>query len=73
VIPETAVVQGPQGPSVFVIADNSAAFRPVTLGPVTADGQVILAGLTAGDLVVINGQVSLHPGAQVNIVAGLEE
>ena len=72
-IPETAVVQGPQGPSVFVINDNSADFRPVTLGPVTAAGQVILAGLTAGDLVVINGQVSLYPGAQVNIVAGLEE
>jgi membrane fusion protein (multidrug efflux system) len=72
-IPETAVVQGPQGPSVFVIADHSAAFRPVTLGPVTNNGQVVLTGLSAGDLVVINGQVSLYPGAQVNIVAGLEE
>ena len=72
-IPETAVVQGPQGPSVFVIADNSAQFRPVTLGPVTTGGQVVLDGLTVGDLVVINGQVSLYPGAAVNIVAGLEE
>jgi membrane fusion protein (multidrug efflux system) len=72
-IPETAVVQGPQGSSVFVINDNSAQFRPVTLGPVTTEGQVVLDGLTAGDLFVINGQVSLYPGAQVNIVAGLEE
>lgn len=72
-MPETAVVQGPQGPSVFVIADNSAQFRPVTLGPVTTGGQVVLDGLTAGDLVVINGQVSLYAGAAVNIVAGLEE
>ncbi len=72
-IPETAVVQGPQGPSVFVIVDNSAEFRPISLGPVTAAGQVVPEGLTAGDLVVINGQVSLHPGARVNIVAGLEE
>lgn len=72
-IPETAVIQGPQGPSVFVISDETAQFQPVTLGPVTSAGQVILAGLTAGDLVVINGQVSLYPGAKVNIVAGLEE
>jgi len=72
-IPETAVVQGPRGPSVFVIADNHAQFRPISLGPVTAAGQVVLDGLAPGDLVVINGQVSLYPGAQVNIVAGLEE
>jgi len=72
-IPETAVVQGPQGPSVFVIADNRAAFRPISLGPVTATGRVVLDGLTAGDLVVVNGQVSLYPGAQVNIVSGLQE
>lgn len=72
-IPETAVVQGSQGSSVFVISDNSAQFRPVILGPVTAEGQVVLDGLTVGDLVVINGQVSLYPGAAVNIVAGLEE
>jgi len=34
---------------------------------------VVRDGLTAGDLFVINGQVSLYPGARVNIVAGLEE
>lgn len=73
VIPETAVVQGPQGPSVFVVEDNSAQFRPLRLGPVTGAGQVVLDGLSAEDLIVINGQVSLYPGAQVNIVAGLEE
>jgi membrane fusion protein (multidrug efflux system) len=72
-VPEASVVQGPQGPSVFVIDSNSAAFRPVTLGPVTASGQVVLDGLTAGDLIVINGLVSLYPGAQVNIVSGLQE
>ncbi len=73
VIPETAVVQGPQGPSVFVIEDNSAQFRPLSLGPATGAGQVVLDGLSAEDLIVVNGQVSLYPGAQVNIVAGLEE
>ena len=73
VIPETAVVQGPQGPSVFVIEDNSAQFRSLDLGPVTDSGQIVLDGLSTGDLIVINGQVSLYPGAQVNIVAGLEE
>lgn len=74
VIPQTAVVQGPQGASVFVVdSDNHAQFRPLTLGAVTEQGQIVLDGLKPGDEVVINGQVSLFPGAQVNVVAGRQE
>lgn len=74
VIPQTAIVQGPQGTSVFVIdSDDKAQFRPVTLGAVTEKGQIVLDGLSAQDEVVINGQVSLSPGAQVKVVAGRQE
>lgn len=67
-IPETAVIQGPQGPSVFVIDDNDQAqMRPVSLGPVVQGQRAILEGITEGDRVVINGQVSLHPGMSVTV------
>lgn len=67
-IPETAVIQGPQGPSVFVIDDNDQAqMRPVSLGPVVQGQRAILEGIKEGDRVVINGQVSLHPGMSVTV------
>lgn len=67
-IPESAVVQGPEGASVFVVDENNSVhFQPITLGSVTAEGQIVLAGLNAKDTVVINGQVGLRPDMPVNI------
>ena len=66
-IPESAVGQGPEGPQVFVVEDNTAHARPVTLGPVLSQGQVVTDGLQDGDAVVINGQVMLRDGMPVNV------
>ncbi|QEW07052.1 efflux RND transporter periplasmic adaptor subunit [Nitrincola iocasae] len=68
VIPPESVGQGPQGPQVFVIENGQAHSRIVELGPVTAEGQVILSGLQAGDLLVISGQVMLGDGAPVRVL-----
>jgi membrane fusion protein, multidrug efflux system len=66
VIPSAAIGQGPEGPRVFVIDDSDVArSRAVTIGPVVEGGQLIRAGLEAGDRVVINGQVALADGAPV--------
>ncbi|MDF2095053.1 efflux RND transporter periplasmic adaptor subunit [Fodinicurvata sp. CAU 1616] len=66
VVPESAVGQGPQGPQVFVVdEEDTARSRIVELGPLVADGRVVLSGLEAGDRVVINGQVALQDGAPV--------
>ncbi|WP_366552978.1 efflux RND transporter periplasmic adaptor subunit [Aquibaculum sediminis] len=66
VVPEAAVGQGLQGPQVFVVdEEDTARSRTVELGPLVADGRVVLFGLDAGDRVVINGQVALQDGAPV--------
>lgn len=67
-IPETAVIQGSAGPSVFIIDDSDQAHvRPVSLGPVVQGQRAILEGIADGDRVVINGQVALHPGMSVTV------
>lgn len=68
VIPAEAVGQGPEGPQVFVVEAGQARVRPVVLGPVTADGQVILSGLSAGEQLVISGQIMLGEGAPVTVL-----
>ncbi len=69
VVPQQAVLQGQKGPFVFVVnPDNRLEVRPVILGP--WDGQnnwVIYEGLTAGDLVVVEGVNKMQPGAIVQI------
>jgi membrane fusion protein (multidrug efflux system) len=62
-----AVSQGPQGPQVYLVKETTATTRQVTLGPVIDGRQVILAGLDAGDLLVVNGHVALSDGATVEV------
>ncbi|MDN3515984.1 efflux RND transporter periplasmic adaptor subunit [Aquisalimonas lutea] len=67
VVPEKAVGSGPEGPQVYLVGDDSTArSRPVELGPVTPEGQVILDGLEPGDRVVVNGLAGLRDGAEVD-------
>ena len=69
VIPQQAVSEGPQGSQVFLVDDEQVAqARPVKLGPVVQGQQVILAGLEAGERLVVNGQVALFPGAPVQVI-----
>ncbi|KIH78074.1 membrane fusion protein, multidrug efflux system [Geoalkalibacter ferrihydriticus] len=66
-VPESAVFEGREGPSVYVLnADDKVDARRIVLGPVVTAGQVVLEGLEPGERVVINGQVGLQPGMPVN-------
>lgn len=66
VVPERAVGESGDGPRVFVVTDDDTArSQPVRLGPVVAEGQVITDGLEAGERVVVNGQVALQDGGDV--------
>ena len=68
VVPSSAVVQGQQGPFVFVVkADNTAETRPVAIGRVAGDLTVIEKGLEVGELVVTDGQLRLTAGAKVQV------
>lgn len=69
ILPDRAVSQGPQGPSVFVIGEgNTAEVRPIRLGPQLAEGWVVQEGLVAGERVVVDGVIRVRPGSVVNPV-----
>ncbi len=69
VIPETAVSQGPEGPQVFVASEDGAAAeaRPVELGPVVPDGQVVLGGVEEGARLIVSGHGQLSDGAPIQM------
>jgi multidrug efflux system membrane fusion protein len=65
-IPGGAVNQGPNGPFAFVVGrDGKAVMRPLkintTQGPVT----VIASGVSPGETVVVDGQMTLKAGSPV--------
>jgi len=69
VVPPTAVQVGQQGSYVFVVkSDNKAETRVVTVDRTVAGQAVISKGLTAGETVVIDGQLRLTEGTPVRIL-----
>jgi membrane fusion protein, multidrug efflux system len=66
VIPQTAVRASERGFLAYVVQGDRAVERVLTLGLRTDDGQVeVLAGLAAGERVVVRGGEALRDGAQV--------
>lgn len=66
VVPEIAVLQGPQGKFVYTVDDkNVAAMAPVTLGQSVEGGWIVTEGLKSGDQVVTSGVIKVRPGAPV--------
>lgn len=47
-------------------ADNVAAYRPVTTGPIVDGLRVIREGVSASDQVIISGLMAARPGQKVN-------
>ena len=67
-VPAAAVNQGPKGPYAYVVgADHRAALRPVTVETIQGPTAVIRTGLSPGETVVTDGQMSLKPGSQVAV------
>lgn len=68
-IPQRAVLQGPQGPFVFVVGpDEKVQIRDVVASTWKGDQWMIDGGLKAGDRVVVNGLMTIGPGAPVKAV-----
>ena len=65
-VPKDALVQGRGGWMVFVVAEDKAQPRPVTLGQAAGDRMEVLSGVAAGDLVVVRGNERLRPGQPVS-------
>jgi len=66
VIPADAVIMSPMGAIVYTVdAENKVAPRPVQLGPVLKEGQLVTGGLAEGDRVIITSLIRLKPGNPV--------
>lgn len=64
-VPKDALIQSPNGWTVYVAADDKAQPRPVTLGVPLGDRYEVLGGLQTGDLVVVRGNERLRPGQDI--------
>jgi membrane fusion protein, multidrug efflux system len=68
VVPTTAIMEGQQGPQVFVVNGNIAEIRKVKVGRSVGDMTIVPEGLNSGELVVTSGQFRISPGGRVTIV-----
>lgn len=67
-LPYQAVQLGQQGHFVFVVnSDNTISMKNVKVGQRQGDLLVIEEGLAATDVIVLEGQLNLYPGAKVEI------
>jgi multidrug efflux system membrane fusion protein len=65
-IPQSAVQRGAPGTYVYVVnKDHTVSVRKVTLGAGDANRIVVSAGLTAGEVVVVDGADRLKDGAKI--------
>ena len=70
-IPVAAIQQGPQGTFVFLVKeDNTVTVREVTTGATQEDNVAIEDGLSAGDVVVVEGADKLKEGSKVTLASG---
>ncbi|HXH48368.1 MAG TPA: efflux RND transporter periplasmic adaptor subunit [Terriglobia bacterium] len=68
VVPSQAVQNSERGQYVYVIKpDNTADFRPVTVGNTLEGFTIVDKGVNPGETVVTNGQLRLYPGAKVSL------
>jgi membrane fusion protein (multidrug efflux system) len=68
-IPQRSVLQGPQGPFVFVVnREEKIEIRDVVAADWKGNQWLIDHGLNTGDRVVVNGIMQIGPGAPVNAV-----
>ena len=72
--PQRSVHQSSKGNFVWVVdKDNKVEPRPVTLGDAYENDWFIFDGLRSGDQVVVDGAITLRPGASVKVVPAIEK
>jgi len=67
VVPAGSVVRRPAGDVVYVLKDDKVAERKVTIGIRTGERAEVLAGVEAGEMVVLSGAGFLTDGALVTV------
>lgn len=70
-VPQRSVQQGPKGHFVWVVTgEGIVEARPVVVGNWYGDDWFISEGLRAGERIVVDGVLSLHPGVKVTVQSG---
>jgi multidrug efflux system membrane fusion protein len=68
VVPSAAIQVGPNGPYVFAIRqDSTVELRLVKPDRIVGDKTVVAQGVSAGDRVVVDGQLRLGNGTRVTV------
>ena len=72
-VPQAAVVEFQDQPSVWVVEGDTVTAQPVTLGMSTGDRVEVIGGLESGQAVVISGQNRLVENAPVAVINQSEQ
>lgn len=67
VVPEAAIQEGQSGTYVYVVANDTATLRQVTVARADEQSAVVSQGLRAGETVVVDGQMRLRDGTKVTV------
>jgi RND family efflux transporter MFP subunit len=67
-IPRIALVGSIKNASVYVLQNNTAIQKAITIGRDLGDYLEVLSGLTEGEKVITTGQINLSDGATVSII-----
>lgn len=64
-LPRESIVGSVKNARVYVVKDNIAKLRPVTVGAEVGTGVEIVSGISEGELIVVNGQNNLKDNVPV--------
>ncbi len=68
VIPASAIQRGPQGTFAYVVkADRTVTVRPINVDQIQGGQASVKAGISLGELVVVDGQDRLREGTRVDL------
>lgn len=68
ILPTSAIIEETDGAFIYLVQDNEAVKREITILESQSDQTAIEGDVQAGDQVVINGQLTLEDGSKVNVV-----
>lgn len=70
--PLAALVKREAGMAAFIERDGAVELRPLELGAIEGDRVEVVAGLSAGDRIVVSGQQDLSDGQRVEVADALD-
>ncbi len=68
ILPTAAIVEETEGAFIYLVQDNQVVKSEITILEAQSDETAIKGEVSAGDQVVINGQLTLEDGSKVDVV-----